>query len=244
MAILVSFIFSCDEKEEFTSESLSEYIPLGVGKYITYRLDSTVFTSFGRVTEIHRYQVRHLIEAAITDNLGRPSYRVVRYLSDSTGSTPWLASGTYFITPLTDQVEVIEDNLRFIKMHMPIRDGFNWKGNRYLPLDPYGPLYNFSNDDNMEDWDFSYDGSSSSFSYRGYNYADVYSIEEADESYNVPITDPTAYAAQSRAVEKYAKGIGLVYREYELWEYQPNPGGAGGPYKTGFGIRMWMIAHN
>ncbi len=31
---------------------------------------------------------------------------------------------------------------------------------------------------------------------------------------------------------------------YEMWEYQPNTGGSGGPYKTGFGITMWMIDHN
>ena len=44
-------------------------------------------------------------------------------------------------------------------MHLPIRNGFSWKGNRYLPNDPYGSLHNFSNDDNMEDWDFYYNSS-------------------------------------------------------------------------------------
>jgi hypothetical protein len=96
----------------------------------------------------------------------------------------------------------------------------------------------------MVDWDFYFDGSSSSFSYQGQNYTDVYTVEQADEAINVPITDPTAYAANTRSVERYSKNIGLVYRELELWEYQPNPGGAGGPYKTGFGIKMWMIDHN
>jgi len=245
LAITASIFFSCNEKEEFTTEALSDYIPLNAGKYITYRIDSTVFTNFGRNTEIHRYQVKHEIDEQITDNLGRPSYRVYRYLRDSAGTELWQPAGSYFITPLPDQVELIEDNLRFIKMHLPVRDGNSWKGNKYLPPDPYAPFgYNFSKDDNMEDWDFYFDGQVSSFSYQGQNYTDVYSIEEADEAYNVPITDPTAYAARSRAVEKYSKMIGLVYREYELWEYQPNPGGAGGPYKTGFGIRMWMIDHN
>ncbi|HEY9663211.1 MAG TPA: hypothetical protein V6C65_32600, partial [Allocoleopsis sp.] len=82
------------------------------------------------------------------------------------------------------------------------------------------------------------------FSYKGNNYTDVYTVEEADESFNVPITSPGSYGSKSRSVEKYAKAIGLVYREYELWEYQPNTGGTGGPYKTGFGITMWMIDHN
>ena len=244
LAFVSLALFSCNEKEEFTTAPLSDYLPLTAKKYITYRLDSTVFTNFGRSTEIHKYQVKHLIDTLITDNQGRPSYRVYRFINDSAATRVWEPAGSYFITVLADQVEVVEDNLRFIKMHLPIRNGFSWKGNKYLPADPYGPLFSFSNDDSMEDWDFYYDGDAGSFSYDGRNYADVYTVEQIDESFNVPITTPTAYAAKSRSVERYSKGIGLVYRDYELWEYQPNPGGAGGPYKTGFGIRMWMVDHN
>ena len=248
--LLVSIFFSCNKKEDFVTEQLKDYIPLISGKYIIYRLDSMVFTNFGRTTEIHKYQVKDVVDALITDNLGRPSYRVYRFIRDSVDATswtpaqPWINSETYFITPLSDQFELIENNLRFIKIHLPITNAYNWKGNKYLPNDPYGPLYNFSNDDNMADWDFFYDGNTSSFSYKGINYTDVRTIEEADESFNVPITVPTAYAARSRSVEKYSKNIGLVYREYELWEYQPNTGNPAGPYKTGFGITQWMIGHN
>jgi hypothetical protein len=242
--ILTAGLFACNKNEQFTTAALSDYMPLATGKYITYRLDSMVFTNFGRSTEIHKYEVKHQIDALITDNLGRPAYRVFRYIRDTTGTQSWQPSGSYFITPLSDQIEVSEDNLRFIKLHLPFRDAFSWKGNKYLPTDPYGSFYNFSNDDNMEDWDFYYNGEPGSFSYRNNNYTDVYTVEEADESFNVPITSPTSYAARSRSVEKYGKNIGLVYREYELWEYQPNTGGSGGPYKTGFGITMWMTGHN
>ncbi len=244
MAFAASLFFSCNEKEEFTTETLADYLPLSVGKYITYRIDSMVFTNFGRNTEIHKYQVKHEVNALITDNLGRPAYRIFRFIRDTAGLQSWQPAGTYYITPLDDQVEISEDNLRFIKLHMPFREGFTWKGNKYLPSDPYGSIFNFSNDDNMSDWDFYYDGQPGSFTYKGINYPNVYSIEEVDEAFNVPISSPTSYAARSRSVEKYQKNIGLVYREYELWEYQPNTGGQGGPYKTGFGITMWMIAHN
>jgi hypothetical protein len=245
LASVLLILFSCNEKETFNTESLTDYIIPTPGKYITYRLDSTVFTNFGRTTEIHKYQVKYAVDAQVTDNLGQTSYRVFRYIRDTAGLQPWLPMpGNYFITPFSDRIEVIEDNLRVIKLHAPIRNNYTWKGNTYLATDPYGQQYNFSNDDNMAAWDFKYDGGLSSFSYLGRNYADVQSVEEDDESFNVPITDPTAYAAKSRSVDKYSKTIGLVYREYEMWEYQPNPGGVGGPYKTGFGIKMWMIDHN
>ncbi len=253
--ILIAFVavslFSCNEKEEFTSEKISDYLPVTPGKYITYRLDSLVFTQFDRVAEIHKYQVKHVVDAQIADNLGRPSYRIYRYIRDSvnasswTAAQPWIPAGSYFITPLSDQLELVEDNLRFIKMHMPIKNGFSWKGNRYLPTDPYGTKYFFSNDDNMEDWDFYYDGGPASFSYRNISYADVQTVEQADETFNIPVTLPTAYGSKSRSVEKYSKNIGLVYREYTLYEYQPDPSPGGPNYAyRGFGITMWMIDHN
>src|SRR5688572_15133991 len=85
ISLFVAGIISCNEKEEFTSEQLTDYFPLQVGKYITYRLDSTVFTGFQRVIEIHKYREKHVVDAVITDNQGRPTYRIFRYLSDSLG---------------------------------------------------------------------------------------------------------------------------------------------------------------
>jgi hypothetical protein len=244
-ASILFTLFSCStEKEEFITDEVKDYILMTPGKYITYRLDSLVFTNFGRTIDTHRYRVKEQVDALITDNLGRPSYRVFRYITDSLGIGPWQPSGTYFVTPLTDQIEVVEDNLRTIKLHMPIRDNFSWKGNRYYPSEPYYPQFPFNNDISIQDWDFYYNGGSSTFSYRGNNYADVYTVEEADDLSNVPITSPGSYASKTRAVEMYSKNIGLVYREYELWDYQPNTGLPGGPYYTGFGIRKWMIEHN
>ena len=149
------FISSCKkETEEFQTEALSDYVPLQTGKYITYRLDSTVFTNFGRVTTVRKYQVKHLVDQQITDNEGRPSWRVFRFIRDSVNTTswtsaqPWIPYGSYMVTVLHDQLEITDDdNLRFIKLHLGIREGNNWKGNKFLPTNPYGPVFNFSVDD-------------------------------------------------------------------------------------------------
>ncbi|MBL7745361.1 MAG: hypothetical protein JNN00_17945 [Chitinophagaceae bacterium] len=241
-AIILLTFFSCSKKEEFVSEPISDYIPLQTGKYITYRLDSLVFTNFGSNTEIHRYQVKHEVDQQITDNLGRPSWRVFTYIRDSAGTQPWVPNGSYFITPTAQQTELIEDNLRVIKMHLPIREGFQWHGNSYMPDEPYGASYDFSNDIDIENWDFTYDVFESEWTYRNQTYGDVVTVEQQDESENAPVTNVGNYGYKNRSVEKYSKSIGLVYRQYELWEYQPNPSGT--PYTTGFGITLWMIDHN
>jgi hypothetical protein len=242
--LLLGGLFSCSNKtEDFNSEQISEYMLLQPGKYITYRLDSLVFVNFERDVEIHRYQVKHVVDAQVTDNLGRPSYRIFRYLRDSLGEQDWVPNGSYYVTPLQNEIEEIDDNLRFVKLHMPMREGYSWAGNTHLPDNPYSSLYDFSNDRDIEDWEYYYDTFESMFSYQGHNYENVWTVEQQDDYFNIPLADPTNYGFKSRAVDKYAKGIGPVYREYELYEYQPNPTGVS-PFYAGFGIRMWMIDHN
>ena len=241
--ILSFFLFSCTEKtEEFITEPLSDYLPLQPGKYITYRIDSMVFTNFQRTIEIHSYQVKHEVGAEINDNLGRLSYRINRYLRNADGTGEWSSNGSYFITALAGRVEVIEDNLRFIKLLTPMREGYSWKGNSYLHMDPY-ESYRFTLSGYMEKWDYSYDSFSPSFEYLGNEYNNVWTVEEEDYGENFPVTEPARAGGKIKAVEKYAKNIGLVYREYQIVEYEPNTSGPN-PYYRGFGITLWMIDHN
>lgn len=324
--VLGAGLFSCSTKKEvITSDAVSDYVTLATGKYITYRVDSTVFPNFGRNTEIHSYQIKHVVDAQITDNMGRPAYRIYTYLRDSAGLQAWRPTGTYVITALADNLEVTEDNLRFMKLHLPLIKAFTWKGNKYLPTNPYNTLFSFSNDDNMVNWDYAISGVGESFSFNGKNYTNVLTIDQADDkllvdTFNVVnnavtvpanksaawiagngtaaitvnaapsnsniemrvynstnntislnnITVPAGYSRNYRysnnawgmgdngkdtlytdlpygyrtySTEKYSKGTGLVFKHYEMWEFQPNIGGAT-PFKTGFGVKMWMIDHN
>ncbi|MBM3432429.1 MAG: hypothetical protein FJX92_05440 [Bacteroidetes bacterium] len=245
MVGLLAALNSCSGKKEIlTLSEITDYAPLTVGKYITYRVDSLVFPNFGRSIEIRKYQIKHVIDAVFTDGMGRPSYRILRYQTDSTASRPWQPNGTYYITPSSDQLEVVEDNLRVLKLHQPLRADNTWKGNRFLPSDTHEPLYNFSNDDDMANWEFKIEGAPATFTYRRRTYNNVLSVEAVNDILNVPITNTNVFASYSRSVEKFAKNIGLVYRQHELWEHQTNTGGSGGPYKVGFGITQWMIDHN
>lgn len=237
-------IFSCKEEfEDLQVESSIDYsIVLQPGKYITYRLDSLVFTQQGRSEETHSYQEKHLVDSKITDNLNRPSFRVYKSIRDLAGTQPWRQSGSYFITPLEHSIEVIEDNLRTIKLISPIKEGTTWKGARFFGTEPYASLYNFSNDDNIADWDYTIESAKETIVLNSKTINDVVSLTAINESLNVPITDTRSYASKTLLQEKFAKGIGLIFQEYILWEYQPNLNGT--PYKTGFGVKRSMIDHN
>lgn len=241
--VLILSLYSCSEKtEQFETESLSDYLPLQPGKYITYRLDSLVLTDFGKSVETHSYQVKHVVDSEMKDNLGRNSYLVYRYIRNADGSGEWSNNGAYYITPLQTEIEVVEDNLRFIKLHAPIREGNNWKGNSYLHVDPY-PSYKYTLFGYMRNWEYIYDSFSSSFTHEGETYNDVWTVEQEDYAENYPVTETARPGGKIRSVERYAKNIGLVYRDYVILEYEPNTTGPD-PYYRGFGISMWMIDHN
>jgi hypothetical protein len=244
LVVTAIFLGCKSDKEEFKTEPLSDYIPTTAGKYIIYRVDSTVFPDFGRKTEIHVYQEKHVIDDKITDALGRDSYRVFRYLRDSAGKQPWVPSGSYMITPTATTTEVIENNLRFVKLAAPIKIDDTWKGNRYLPDEAYDPLYDFNNDFDIADWDYTYTSIGESIVLNNNTIKDVITVDGINDVVNVPVTDPANYGSINYQQEKYAKGIGMVFQELIMWEYQPNTGGSGGGFKVGFGVKRTMLDHN
>jgi hypothetical protein len=238
-------LFSCKkETEEFSTEAISDYAPLAVGKYIIYRTDSTVFTNFGRTTEIHSYQEKDIIDAQVSDGLGRPSYRVFRFLRDTAATQQWVPGGTYFITPLNNTLEIIDDNLRFVKLVLPIKKDNTWKGNRFLPDEAYSTLFSFNNDFDMASWDYTLSSTGETLVLNGKTINDVITVDGINEVINVPVTTPSAYGSINYLQDKYAKGIGIVYQNLTMWEYQPNTSGPGGGYKIGFGVTRSMIDHN
>ena len=241
--ITLVFVGCKKETELFEAPPLSDYLPALPGKFITYRTDSTVFTSFGTIAVVRSYQEKHLVDAAVTDNEGRTAFRVYRSLRNADGTGPWKPAGTYSIIPGSATIEVVENNLRFLKLAGPVKQGNIWKGNRFLPDNAFGATYAFSNDDNMAEWDYTYTNIGESLDLNGTTVPDVLTVQQVDESANAPVTQPGAYGYINYAVNKFAKGIGLVYEEMEMWEYQPNTGGNSG-YRTGFGLKRSMIDHN
>jgi hypothetical protein len=241
--IILAIFSSCDKPEEdYSSEAVSDYLPLQVGKYWTYRTDSTVFANFGRTPETHSYQERHYVEAAITDALGKPAFRIQRSLRNLAGTDGWRAAGSFVIST-NSNAERSENNLRFINLVQPIKKDMQWKGNSFLPTDPYAPLYNFSNDDYMADWIYEYKSSGETTTINGKTYTDVITIQQVADSLNVPVVSPQIPAFKNLGMEKYSKGVGMIYQELVMWEYQPNTSG-GSPYYIGFGVKRSLIDHN
>src|ERR1700730_18788085 len=132
LSFLIIFICSCNKNNPLITDTPADYHPMHVGNYIIYRMDSLKYINVGSQDTLISYHAKEVVDDSITDNLGRLSYRVVRYLNDTTESSEWVPSIAYLVTPLKGSVEVVENNLRFIKLVSPVQDGISWLGNSYI----------------------------------------------------------------------------------------------------------------
>jgi len=232
-------IISCKKENEiFTSESVNDYSFLQVGKYITYNLDSTLYINFGQKDTVISYQAQDVVDAQITDNLGRPAYRIIRYIRKDT-SANWQPNNTFIVVPTDKSIEYVENNLRFLKLEMPIKQDFSWKGNSYIDT------YSLNSDlQYLDDWDYIYDSINVPLMINSLNFDSTIKVTERDEFLGQDPSIPgTQYAEKTYAEEKYAKGVGLIYREFLHWEYQGGQTGVPG-YFVGYGVRLSITGHN
>ena len=221
VAISIS-TWSCNKTVEvLESKSVQSYMPLGIGKFIVYNLDSTVYTNLGTKIEIHSYQIKDTVQSATTDNLGRIVYRISRLLRSQVDTNNWKNIFTYNAIIYSSKIEIIESNQKYLKLMMPIKEGFSWKGNTYVNTVTYPELQFLNN------WE--------------YNYQDV--------NKSITINNPAnknIYSEINYSKEIFAENIGLVFKEFKHQVWQPgNANNSSGYYEeNSYGIKMSILRHN
>lgn len=235
ISLTVLIIPSCNKKNPLITDTPADYYPLQIGKYIIYRMDSLKYTNVGSEETITSYLAKEVVEDSITDNLGRPSFRVIRYLSDTTGTQEWAPSIAFMVTPTFNAVEVVENNLRFIKLVTPVQDYITWKGNAYIDTKSDNSPVPY-----MDDWNYTYANTGQPYDVLGGTVPEAVVVNEIDETTG----NMNTYSQTTFSREVYGKGIGLIYKRFLHSEYQsPNasyPAGA----TIGYGLTFNMMSHN
>jgi hypothetical protein len=237
---LVSIILfaagSCSKSAEtLTSAPLSDYFPLTVGKYITYRLDSIVLTNTSKSLDTNTYQVRYTVDAQITDNLGRKAFRIIRAIRNEAGTSAWRNDATFMAIDDTSVAEFIDNNLRFVKLSLPIANGFSWKGNNHIDTYSSNSPYVY-----LLDWNYTYENVGEPYTVNGTRLDNTISIRQQDEVLNTAF-----YKETNIAREVYGKGIGMIYKQYLHLVYQIKEPASSSFYSdNSYGITLTMIDHN
>jgi hypothetical protein len=241
--ICLSFFFllmACEkESTVFKTERIKDYFPLKVGKYISYRLDSTVYINLGTKKEVHSYLIQDRIDSVITDNLGRPSYKIKRTIRSNTDTTKWRDLMSYLVTFDSTRLELVQDNQRYLKLVEPISNGFNWKGNSYINTAGIPEIQY------LADWRYTYENVRRPFTANGISYTETVTVNQRNDTSGTA-ADKKFYFEINYSKEVYSKSIGLIFKDFlhEAWQ-PPNASSPGGYYESNsYGIRLTIIGHN
>jgi hypothetical protein len=223
LLVLMSVIaVACNDKEVVNYPALTDYYAVKAGKTYTYRLDSTVRINFGQSLEVHYYLAKDSVESQFTDAQGRPSYRIFRYLRDTLLTQPWTYNATYIATIDNDKkwVEYVDNNLRFIVLRAPITEGFTWKGNSYIDTKSAGSLVQY-----LDEWSYTYQAVDQPFTVRRGKFDSTITVLQADEVSPPGPFSPGSYQQTNYSKEIYARGVGLIYKEFlhKTWQVTPPP---------------------
>ena len=213
-------LISCKKTtENYQALLVNDYYPLQVGKTWIYRLDSTIIPAFGTSLNVVSYLAKDSVESSFPDNLGRNSFRITRFTTDTLQKKSWEYKSTYYITPTEQTVECMDDyNRRFIKLSMPVRELFSWKGNTFIDTKSPASLIRY-----LDDWDYTYQNINMPFEVKKGMMDSTITILQRDETIPEGPFDPNYYKQRNYSIEVYAKGIGLIYKEFIHWTWQTTP---------------------
>lgn len=194
-------ICSCKKESTVVTPDLGySYFPNNVGHYIIYDVDSIYKDGFSGLLTDGKYQIKEVVESVFTDNQGRPTMRIERYRKDTVNYPDWTIYNVWTANLNTTNAERFENNIRYIKLVFPVKVGTTWNGNAM-------------NTDVEEDYEYT--TAHEPITINNFTFDSVTTVLQADELFNV--------AQPKFKEEKYAAGVGLVYRKKYVIETKTNP---------------------
>jgi hypothetical protein len=170
------------------------YYPTTIGKYIVYDVDSIVFDEFTYDSTFYKYQIKEKIEEAYTDAQGKPALKMARYIKKYSATTsytamPWIIKDVWQVNVTSKDVQVVEENVRYVKLVFPVKQSSTWDGNIWNTI---GSL------------DYTYSYLDAQETINSNSFAKVLCVTQK--------FFPT-FISREYYIEKYAKDVGLVYKE-------------------------------
>jgi hypothetical protein len=187
---------SCIKKKIPADDSLLglDYYPTEQGKFVIYDVDSTVYIDLPVDTIVYKYRVKEKLADSYTDNEGNPAIRLERYIkmydpNKSYDSIPWTVKEVWMINANKKSIQILERSVRYTKLIFPIQEKATWDGNAK---------------NTIGEWDYTYDYIDKKETINNVSLDKVLLVKQKDLRTQISL---------ERYSEKYAKGMGLVYRE-------------------------------
>lgn len=138
LLLLAIFVQSCKKDDDETPVALytgQNYYPDEIGIERTYLVDSIAWDEFTNTIDTFRYYYREVIASHYTDNSGRKTQRIERFLFDSTAGN-WVIWRVVAANVTSGTAELLDDNIRYLRLVFPPSLNTSWNGNVHNTLDP------------------------------------------------------------------------------------------------------------
>lgn len=226
------------EPDDFDMDFGFDYFPLETGRSWTYQMDSTIYDPTGDSTILHStYFLKEIVIDSFVDLTGSTVYRIEQY-QRAADTLPWVISKVVTASLTNNQAQRVEDNFRFIKLTFPLRKNNFWDGNAFF--DP-GTTVTVAGEtlEMFKSWSYRVLEKGHPDSVGDFSFPEVATIQNADSENLIELR---------LAHEKYARGVGLVYRELWILDTQCIEDCIGMSWEEkaekGFILRQTLLEHN
>lgn len=159
-----------------------------------YDIDSTVYDELSQTSTLYKYRIKEKFTENFIDNEGKSAIRIERYIKKYNpakpyDSIPYTIKEVWMANADDKKVQVVENNIRYTKLIFPIKQSATWNGNA---------------NNNLGELNYSYSYIDKAETFNGNSLPNTLFIIQRDDK---------TLIAQQYYSEKYAKGVGLVYRE-------------------------------
>lgn len=215
-----------------------DYFPLSLGKTWTYQMDSIVYDPEpgGTVVDTIRQQVRLFLADTFRDGENRLTYRVDRFLRNADTSS-WEIHDVWSVVRDEGRLIWTEENIPFVKLTFPPKLGQVWEGNALIDEDQVRISVRSEILDMFKFWnDYRITAFGENLKLNGKEYSDVLTVLQADREILIE---------KRYSEEKYAKGVGLIYKKLEVLDTQDTNTGVSfyNRAERGFILELKLLSH-
>jgi hypothetical protein len=209
------FLISCGKNETETLPNRGkDYYPLTIGSTALFDLDSVVYdpitSSVSRI-DTYRWQAREILSDTSRSKSGDLTFIVDRSIRPKIGGD-WIPRETFGASLTADYALLSENNLTYIKFPTYFNTGTTWDGNLFNNVATKFDIAGEILEPFSKKWTFTILSYGKAEKVGTKDYTDVLTVEAQ--------SDPKILTEKRYSLEKYAKGIGLVYREIKILDTQ------------------------
>ncbi len=212
LSIVIFSIYSCGDteiEERDRSNFGYEYYPLEIGYEWQYLVDSVLIGRGGLENIISTSFVKDEIKSLISDENGEKVYRLERSHKINEDAD-WNLKNIWKIAVDENRAYRTEENLRFVKLVFPVIKGTKWDGNIFFDSNEEFPVAQ-ENLKIYQNWNYKIEYVDEPRSINDISYDQVLEVSHIDED---------GLLERRFSKELYAKGVGLIERDIEIFDTQ------------------------